>query len=40
MQEFRIKYKEARLKAIKKIKSAKREHYNIQFKNCVFSKNR
>jgi len=36
MQELRINYKEARLKAIKMIKSAKREHYNIQFNNCVY----
>jgi len=40
MQELRINYKEARLKAIKMIKSAKREHYNIQFNSCVSSKNR
>jgi len=38
--EFRKQYKEARVKLNKKIKSAKKEHYNIQFNNCVNSKNR
>jgi len=38
--EFRKLYKEARVKENKKIKSAKKDHYNIQFNNCVNSKNR
>jgi len=38
--EFRKQYKEARVKVNKMIKSAKKEHYNIQFNHCVNSKNR
>jgi len=36
--EFRKQYKETRVKVIKKTKSGKREHYNIQFNNCVNSR--